>query len=75
MVLTYDAYNETIQEQKEKEDKLKRMEERFDVIQSMMEKLIVGLFTTTDQQQLNTIAKTIFSSGILKMLKESEANI
>ncbi len=66
MVLTYDAYSETIQEQKEKGDELKYLEEKFDVIQSMMEKLIIGLSKTTDQQQFNTIAQSMLSSGILK---------
>lgn len=56
MVLTYDAYNETLEDQIKQEDKLKQMEERFDVMQSMMEKLIIGLSNTTGQQQINTIA-------------------
>jgi hypothetical protein len=58
--------NEAIQEQKEREDKFKYMEEKFDVMQSMMEKLIIGLSKTTDQQQLNTVAQSMYSSGILK---------
>jgi integrase/recombinase XerD len=66
MVLTYDAYNETLQEQKEKEDKLLQMEEKFDAMQSMLEKLIRGLSSTTDQKELNIIAQSMFSSGILK---------
>ena len=37
MVLTSDAYNETVESQKEKEDKLIVMEERFNVMQSQMQ--------------------------------------
>jgi hypothetical protein len=66
MVLTYDAYSGTIEEQRKKEDKLEMMEEKFNAMQSMMEKLLVGLSKETDQQQLNTIAQSMFSSGILK---------
>ncbi|HZA70374.1 MAG TPA: zinc ribbon domain-containing protein [Nitrososphaeraceae archaeon] len=69
MVLTYDAYNETIEEERKKEDKLEKMEEKFNAMQSMMERLLVGLSKETDQQQLNTIAQSMFSSGILKPIK------
>jgi hypothetical protein len=40
MVLTYDAYNETLENQKEKEDKLTIMEEKVNVIQSQMQLLL-----------------------------------
>ncbi|MGA9935258.1 MAG: site-specific integrase [Nitrososphaeraceae archaeon] len=66
MVLTFDAYSETIEEQKKKEDKLAVMEERVDVMQTMMEKLITGLSKIKDQQELMNVAQSMFSSGILK---------
>ena len=66
MVLTYDAYNETLEEQEDKEDRLIKMEEQFNTMRSMIEKLIVGLNKTTDQQQLNILAESMFASGILK---------
>jgi hypothetical protein len=43
MVLTYDAYNETLENQKEKEDKLSAMEKQFNVMQSQMQALITAL--------------------------------
>ena len=43
MVLTYDAYNETIDEQKKKEDKLTVMEGQFNTMQSQMRALIQPL--------------------------------
>jgi integrase/recombinase XerD len=63
MVLTYDAYNETVESQKEKEDKLNVMEERFNLMQSQMESLIAAL-GNMDQLTKNTFAKQLFSSGI-----------
>jgi hypothetical protein len=43
IVLTYDAYKETLDIQKEKEDKLTIMEERFGIILSQMQFLITAL--------------------------------
>ena len=40
MVLTYDAYSETLESEKQKEDKLASIEERFNNMQLMIEKLI-----------------------------------
>jgi integrase len=43
MVLTYDAYNETLDDQKEKVDKLSAMEGQFNTMQSQMRALITAL--------------------------------
>jgi hypothetical protein len=67
MVLTYDAYSETLESDKQKEDKLTVMEERFNNMQSMLEKLVAGLSKTTDQQKVNAMAESLFSSGALKI--------
>jgi hypothetical protein len=69
MVLTHDAFSETLESEKQKEDKLSMMEERFNNIQSMFEKLIADLSNTTDQQHINIVAESLFSSGILKSAK------
>jgi hypothetical protein len=63
MVLTYDAYNETLESQQEKEDKLNVMEERFNTMQSQMQSLITTL-GNMDQSTKNNFAKQLFSSGI-----------
>jgi uncharacterized tellurite resistance protein B-like protein len=63
MVLTYDAYNETVESQKEKEDKLKVMEERFNLMESQMESLITAL-GNMDQSTKNNFAKQLYSSGM-----------
>jgi integrase len=53
IVLTYDAYNETLESQKEKEDKLAGMEERFNAMESQMHSLIAAI-GSMDQLSKNT---------------------
>jgi integrase/recombinase XerD len=65
MVLTYDAYNETVESQKEKEDKLNVMEERFNLMQSQMQSLIVAV-GNMDQSTKNNFAKELFTNGVYK---------
>lgn len=65
MVLTYDAYNETIQIEQQKTDKLVAMEERFNTIQSQMQALISTL-GNMDETSKNTFAKQLFQVGIYK---------
>ncbi len=55
------------EEIKEQENsRFRSLEERFDEMQSKMEKLIEGLGKITDQRELNTVAQSLFSSGLLK---------
>src|SRR5215467_10367921 len=53
MVLTYDAYSETLENQKEKDNKLNVMEERFNTMQSQMQSLIT-ILGNMDQPTKNT---------------------
>lgn len=66
MVLTYDAYNETLESQKEKEDRLATIENQFNTMQSQMQSLLSSLGTIKDQNQVNQMAKTLYNSKILK---------
>jgi len=50
----------------EKDKQMLEMQKQLDSVQSMVSSLIQGLQKTTDQQQLNTIAKSLANSGILK---------
>ena len=59
MVLTYDAYSETLENQKEKEDRLS-------IIENQMKTLISALGNIKDQNQINQMAQTLYGSGILK---------
>jgi integrase len=65
MALTYDAYNETIQIEQQKKDKLVAMEERFNTIQSQMQALITTL-GNMDETSKNSFAKQLFQAGIYK---------
>jgi hypothetical protein len=65
MVLTYDAYNETLEDQKQKEDKVAVMEERFNSIQSQMQTLITAL-GSMNQSDKNMVAKQLVRSGVFE---------
>ncbi|MFL6328340.1 MAG: zinc ribbon domain-containing protein [Nitrososphaeraceae archaeon] len=65
MVLTYDAYNETLENQKEKEDKLAGMEERFNAMESQMHSLIAAI-GSMDQLSKNKVARHLFQKGVYK---------
>ena len=49
------------------EIKFKAMEERFNNMESMLEKLIAGLSKTTNQHQFHIMTKSFLSSGLLKL--------
>jgi hypothetical protein len=66
MVLTYDAYNETLELQKGKEDRLTTIENQFNTMQSQIQSLLSSLGGIKDQNQLNQMAKTLYDSHILK---------
>jgi hypothetical protein len=40
MVLTYDAYNETVEEKQQKDDELKKMQEQFNMMQSAQKEML-----------------------------------
>jgi hypothetical protein len=58
MVLTYDAYNETLQGQKDKEDRLFNLENQ---VKSMVSRL-----GNMEGQRKDEYAKDLFVSGVLK---------
>ncbi len=63
MVLTYDAYNETLDEQKKKEDKLTVIEGQFNTMQSQMRALITALGNMDGKNRVE-FAKQLYHSGI-----------
>jgi hypothetical protein len=67
MVLTYDAYSETLEKQQEKEDKFSSMEKQFNIIQSQFQTLITSLGSIKDQNQINQTAQILYKSGILNL--------
>ncbi|MFZ0223247.1 MAG: hypothetical protein WAM42_16300 [Candidatus Nitrosopolaris sp.] len=63
MIMSFEGYQEALESQKEKEDKLTIMEERFNSMQSQMQSLITAV-GSMDQSTKNTFARQLFSSGI-----------
>jgi hypothetical protein len=66
MVLTYDAYSETLESEKQKEDRLS-------VLEKQMQSLVSTLSKLTEQGQVNTVAQTLYSFGFLKEGDEGTA--
>ena len=62
MVLTYDAYSETLESEKQKEDKLASIEERFNNMQSQMQSLI-SVLSSAGQEGKQEIAKKLIEQG------------
>jgi len=50
----------------ERDEEIEALSNHVNSLQSMMEKLIASLSNTTDQQHLNIMAESMFSSGILR---------
>ena len=69
MVLTYDAYSETLEAEKQKEDKLTMMEERFNNMQFQMQNLI-SILGSVGQEGKQQIAKKLIEQGIYKKIIE-----
>jgi integrase/recombinase XerD len=67
MVLTYDAYNETLEGQKERDDKIGTMENTINTMQSQIQSLMSAFSNMHEQPQVavDSMAKTLYSSGLL----------
>jgi integrase/recombinase XerD len=65
MVLTYDAYNETLECQKEKEDQLNTVQSQLDSMQSQIQSLMSAFSNMQEQPQVDNMAKTLYNSGLL----------
>ncbi len=65
MVLTYDAYNETLEGQKQKEDQLNTVQSQLDSMQSQIQSLMSAFSNMKEQPQVDTMAKTLYNSGLL----------
>jgi hypothetical protein len=65
MIMSFEGYQEALESQKEKENKLAVMEERFNSMQSQMQSLITAL-GNMDQSTKNTFAKQLFENGVYK---------
>ena len=66
MVLTYDAYNETLEIQKKKEESFDVMEKQVNSMQSQLQNLISALGNMNGDNK-NSFARELFQSGILEV--------
>jgi hypothetical protein len=65
MVLTYDAYNETLEGQKQKEDQLNVVQSQVDKMQSQIQSLMSAFSNMREQPQVDSMGKTLYNSGFL----------
>jgi hypothetical protein len=72
MVLTYDAYNETLENQKEKEDKITTIEKTLEIQNNQLKALISALGNIKDQNKIDEFSKVLFESGIFKTAKAGQ---
>jgi hypothetical protein len=70
MVLTYDAYNETLDIQKQKEESFNAMEKQVGLMQSQLQNLISVLGNMNGNSK-NNFARELFQSGILEVNNEN----
>jgi integrase/recombinase XerD len=64
MILTYDAYEETIQSAQQKDDEIKTIKEQ-------IQALILAVSSMKDQNQVNNFTHQLFNAGILQVSKSS----
>jgi integrase len=62
MVLTYDAYNETIENTQQKDDEIKTIKEQ-------IQALILAVNSMKDQNQINDFTHQLFNAGIFQVSK------
>jgi integrase/recombinase XerD len=67
MIMSFDGYQDALESQSKKEDELKVMKEQFNTMQSQIQTLIAAIGNTKDQIQVNTMAQTLYKSGILNV--------
>jgi len=66
MIMSFEGYQEALESQKQKENKLTTMEERFNSMQSQMQTLLTAIVNMKDQNKINEFSKTLFDSGIVE---------
>jgi integrase/recombinase XerD len=70
MILTYDAYIETLEAQKQKEESFNAMEKQVNSMQSQLQKLILALGNMNGNNKIS-FARELFHSGILEVNNEN----
>jgi integrase len=69
MIMSYEGYQEALESQKQKEDELSTMKQQFNNMQSMLQKLIMGMSNIQNPQEFGAMAQSLFTAGMLKVEK------
>ena len=71
MVLTYDAYSETLESEKQQNDKLTNVEAQMKSMQSQLQNILSVLGSgSISQEGKQEIAKRLIEQGVYKKVKE-----
>jgi hypothetical protein len=65
MIMSYEGYQEALESQSKKEDELKIVKERLSAMESYMQSLMSAFSNMHEQPQVDSMAKTLYSSGLL----------
>jgi integrase/recombinase XerD len=66
MILSFAGYQNALEEQKKKEEKITAIEKSLETQSSQLKALIASLGKMQDQKQFDNMAQTLYNSGILK---------
>jgi hypothetical protein len=72
MVLSFSGYQEALKEQKYKDEKINLIEKQLEAQSNQLKALISALGNINDQSQVNQMAQTLYSSGILNVSSSSK---
>jgi len=67
MIMSFEGYQEALESQKEKEDKLSAIEKQFNSMQSQMQALIAALGSMESQSSKLAVAKQLIEKGAVRM--------
>jgi flagellar capping protein FliD len=71
MILSFTGYQEAVKEQKHKDEKINLIEKQLETQSNQLKALISALGNINDQSQVNQMAQTLYSSGILNVSSSS----
>jgi hypothetical protein len=72
VVLSFTGYQEALKEQKYKDEKINLIEKQLEAQSNQLKALISALGNVNDQSQVNQMAQTLYSSGILNVSSSSK---
>jgi integrase/recombinase XerD len=72
MILSFAGYREALEEQKQKDDKIYSLENTVNTMQSQIQSLMSAFSSMKEQPQVDSMAKTLYSSGLLVKAKNKE---